>query len=199
MIAIYALADWNKAIELDPANIPAHVNRGSLRLENRDIGGAIADFRKASELSPGFKNDLRQRLLSGSLPIGDTVIVVAERASIKSQGQVVDTAVRGTDLPIRGESGGQFEVRFRRAGLIDRADAMPLDEAIAHFTEAIRRRPEDSRAYGARGNAWAFKGDLEKALADHDRAVAPQPARSAGVPEARDRPRAKGQPRQSTG
>ena len=96
------------------------------------------------------------------MPIGDTVIVVAERASIKSQGQVVDTAVRGTDLPIRGESGGQFEVRFRRAGLIDRADAMPLDEAIAHFTEAIRRRPEDSRAYGARGNAWAFKGDLEK-------------------------------------
>ena len=55
--------------------------------------------------------------------------------------------------------------------MIDRTDAMPLEQAIAHFAEVIRRQPEDGGAYGARGNAWAFKGNFEKAVADHEQAI----------------------------
>ena len=64
---------------------------GELRL-------ALADLRRVTELRPAFKDELRLRLLSGKLPIGDTVVVVADRTNITAQGKVVDTALRGTAL-----------------------------------------------------------------------------------------------------
>ena len=166
-----AMSDWNGTIELDPGNLPAHYNREKLRIARGDVHGAIADFRKVAELDPGLKDELRLRLLSGQLPIGDSIVVIADRASIKAEGQVIDTAMRGTALLLRGETGDQLQVRYRRAGMIDRTDAMPLEQAIAHFAEVIRRQPEDGGAYGARGNAWAFKGNFEKAVADHEQAI----------------------------
>jgi tetratricopeptide (TPR) repeat protein len=165
------MSDWNRTIELDPGNLPAHYNRGKLRIARGDVHGAIADFRKVAELDPGLKDELRLRLLSGQLPIGDSIVVIADRASIKAEGQVIDTAMRCTALLLRGETGDQLQVRYRSAGMIDRTDAMPLEQAIAHFAEVIRRQPEDGGAYGARGNAWAFKGNFEKAVADHEQAI----------------------------
>lgn len=42
---------------------------------------------------------------------------------------------------------------------------------IADYDEAIRRNPDDARAYLNRGNAYCEKGDYDQAIADFNRAI----------------------------
>ncbi len=46
------MADYNKAIELDPQNSDAYNNRGIAKKDLNDYAGAIADYNKAIELDP---------------------------------------------------------------------------------------------------------------------------------------------------
>jgi tetratricopeptide (TPR) repeat protein len=48
-----AIADYSKAIELNPADPDAYDNRGVARLRKGDLDKAIADFNSAIELDPG--------------------------------------------------------------------------------------------------------------------------------------------------
>ena len=47
-----AIADFTKAIEIDPQNDDAFYNRGTSKLELKDYYGAISDFTKAIEIKP---------------------------------------------------------------------------------------------------------------------------------------------------
>lgn len=46
------LADYDKAVQYDPADVFSRNNRGPAKLRLDDKAGAIADFRKALELRP---------------------------------------------------------------------------------------------------------------------------------------------------
>jgi tetratricopeptide (TPR) repeat protein len=45
------------------------------------------------------------------------------------------------------------------------------DRAIADYTEAIRRDPEQARAYCRRGGAYRMQGDYDRAIADASQAI----------------------------
>jgi tetratricopeptide (TPR) repeat protein len=47
-----AIADFTKAIELNPQDAAAYFNRGSVRDEKGDHDGAITDYNKAIEFNP---------------------------------------------------------------------------------------------------------------------------------------------------
>ena len=49
-----AIADFTKAIELNPDYAYAYYNRGYVKCNLEDYKGAIADFTKAIELNPDF-------------------------------------------------------------------------------------------------------------------------------------------------
>jgi tetratricopeptide (TPR) repeat protein len=166
-----AIVDYSTAIEINPRDAGAYYSRANSRHDLDDIDGAVADFGMAIEIDPRLRNHVRQLFMSGVLRLGKNVVVVVPRADIKADGKVVDTATFGTVLFVRGQEGDTLRVRSRRNGSIDRNAAMPLEEAIAHFTEQIKRNDTDSAAYAARGNALAFKGEFQKALTDHDRAI----------------------------
>jgi tetratricopeptide (TPR) repeat protein len=160
------------------------MHRGHVWHAKGDVGRAVADFTRAARLQTDLKRHFRwlhlatperQPILAkllGPLPdgVGDNV-VVAERAEIRRDGQVLDTVGRGTVLIAYGQEEDGLRVRYRRRGVIARKDALTLDEAIDHFTHAIEREPDDAGAHRSRGNAWTFKHDHDKALADLDRAV----------------------------
>ena len=50
------LADYNKAIQFDPADATSWNNRGIAKRETGDKAGAIADFKKALALNPELQS-----------------------------------------------------------------------------------------------------------------------------------------------
>ena len=59
-----AIADYSKAIELNPNYSGAYNNRGVSKLNLQDYRGAIADFSKAIQLDPNFSDAYYNRGLS---------------------------------------------------------------------------------------------------------------------------------------
>ena len=49
-----AIADYDKAIELDPRSASAYYNRGVTKYNLKEYSEAIADYDKAIELDPNF-------------------------------------------------------------------------------------------------------------------------------------------------
>ena len=45
------------------------------------------------------------------------------------------------------------------------------DKAIAHYTEALKLKPDLSIGYNNRGNSYSKKGDYDRAIQDYDRAI----------------------------
>ncbi len=45
------------------------------------------------------------------------------------------------------------------------------DDAITHYTEAVRLNPEDTTAYNNRGNAYDDKGEVDQAIQDYNKAI----------------------------
>ena len=56
-----AIADYTKAIELDPNYTLAYSNRGVSKADLNDYYGAIADYTKAIELDPNYSNAYTNR------------------------------------------------------------------------------------------------------------------------------------------
>jgi Flp pilus assembly protein TadD len=62
------VADYDKAVLLDPADVNSWNNRGQGRMRIGDKQGAIADFRKALELKPGLPTALESLKKLGAAP-----------------------------------------------------------------------------------------------------------------------------------
>jgi tetratricopeptide (TPR) repeat protein len=60
-------------------------------------------------------------------------------------------------------------------GWLDKANAVPVDDAVAHFTNALGAFALDDSAFARRGWAWKLKGELDLALKDLDEAVRLKP------------------------
>jgi tetratricopeptide (TPR) repeat protein len=56
-----AIADFNKALEINPKDADAYSNRGSVRREKRQYDQAISDLNKALEINPNFDMAYYQR------------------------------------------------------------------------------------------------------------------------------------------
>jgi tetratricopeptide (TPR) repeat protein len=53
-----AIADYNKAIELDPKDADAYINRGNAKYGNGDKKGACLDWSKAGELGTALAYEI---------------------------------------------------------------------------------------------------------------------------------------------
>ena len=58
-----------------------------------------------------------------------------------------------------------------REGWLKKNDAVPLEEAVAYFSEKIKRDPESSYLYNKRGTIWSFREQYDKALDDFNTAL----------------------------
>jgi len=62
------IADYNKALEYDPADVASWNNRARAKMRLGDKKGAIADFRKALELRPGLETAMAGLKELGATP-----------------------------------------------------------------------------------------------------------------------------------
>jgi lipoprotein NlpI len=145
-----AIADYNRALKVNPKLPQAYVARGLAKLIKGDLNGAMVDFNTAIKLDPKL------------------ALAYAGRGEVKLNRGDLDGAAadynRALELePKLGDAyAGRGDIRFIRGD---------LNGAIADYNRALKFNPKLPSTYCGRGNAKAFRGDLRGAIADYNQTL----------------------------
>jgi len=149
-----ALADLNKAIELNSKLVLAHSNRGivHLKLGNRDQ--ALIDFNNALKLDAKHALSLHSR-----------ATIYMDRGQYKKALADFDSAlaIDEHNPSIHYNQGVAYQMLNHP------------DLALAKFNKAIKIDPSDAKAYNRRGAIYRDKGLYDKALSDFRNALRIKP------------------------
>jgi tetratricopeptide (TPR) repeat protein/S1-C subfamily serine protease len=139
-----AIADYDKAIVIDPENTNAYNNRGATYAGLKEYPKAITDYDKAIAINPGFAEAYNNRGLIyaalGEYPKAITDFNYAIANNLKQ----ADYYNRGVVYAILQE----------------------YPKAIADYDKAIAINPEEAEAYANRGAAYAKTGNTRQAKQD---------------------------------
>ena len=149
-----ALADYDRAIELNPDHAVAYSNRGNVKSELGQHEAAVTDFDEAIRLNP------------------DDAAAYYNRGNAKQQLGGDEAAVADFNEAIRLNPGlaAAYGNRGTAKATLGRHEA-----AVADYNEVIRLNPDDARAYNNRGNVKQELGQYEVAVADYDEAIRLRP------------------------
>ena len=194
-----AIADFDRAIEIDPENVGALVNRAVCKQDKDDHLGAISDWDRALELKPDnggwYVNrgivketigDYDGALCDYTRSVEcepDYVVAYIARAYIKTKQRDCEGAIADYDRVIElwPENAAAFDDR----GLA-KSHQGNNNEAIVDFNHAIELQPSNADYYLNRGTAKASAKDYLGAISDFARAIELDPgkARADDQPEA---------------
>jgi tetratricopeptide (TPR) repeat protein len=156
-----ALADFDKAIALDPKNYAAYFGRATIYSATNRERLALADIDRALQIAPKA-----------------TVLYDSQGKiyrKLKQYPQAIASYTKAIDL-VKNRSDLQENLE---AYLSERAEIYGLDRkyelAIADFTQAIKLNPKVSNYYLYRGNANYSLKRYQATVADLDRAIALTP------------------------
>lgn len=178
-----ALADFNKAIELQPDYADTYKMRGSTRFLFADYQGAISDFTKAIELQPKIAENYAQRgrfyAISGDYPTGikdftkaielqsDNGDYYAGRGDFYNAIGDYQKALQDYNQAIKFSPTPLFY--STRAGIY--SNLSDYQAAIKDYTQAITLQPKFGSAYMSLANTRAMLQDYQGALADYNKAI----------------------------
>ena len=145
-----AIADYSKAIRLDPKYADAYHDRGLVYGNEGDHDKAIVDFSKAIRLNPKDADAYHDR-----------------GVAYEHRGDY-DKAIADYTEAIRLEP--KCGERYYSRGVAYHWNGK-FDKAIADYTKAIRLEPKYAVAYIDRGNAYDGKNEYDKAIADFTEAI----------------------------
>lgn len=190
-----AIADFNRAVELNPKDDAPYYNRAQAKRLKNDTAGAIADYTKAIELgstNPAAYNNRGNARSDNNDP--DGAIADYTRAIQLKPDYARAYYNRAVTKQAKGDAAGakadfksaeKFDPELRQgkntstaataADFFNSAGAKKaagdLAGAIADYDRAIRLNPKESAAYNNRALAKVGKGDLNGAIADYGRAI----------------------------
>jgi tetratricopeptide (TPR) repeat protein len=154
-----AIADYTKAIELNPTDAVVYNNRGIAYRAKGDNDSAIADYSKVVELKPRDAVAYNNR-------------GIAYRAKGDNDSAIADHS-KAIDID------PELASAYNNRGIAHRAKG-DNDAAIADHTKAIDIDPEIAGAYYNRALAYRAKGDNDRAIEDATTTIDINP-RHAGV------------------
>jgi tetratricopeptide (TPR) repeat protein len=145
-----AIADYTRAIEIDPRDAVAYENRGIAYTSKGDIDRAVADFTQAISIDPLYAGTYFNRGCAYDEQ-GDYDKAIADYTQTISIDPMFAGAYhnRGFDYNEKGD----------------------YDKAIADYTQVISIYPNDANTYLNRGVAYGKKGDINRAKTDWETAV----------------------------
>jgi len=165
-----ALADFNRAVELDPKDSVAYYNRAYAKRLKKDPTGAIADYTKAIELDPKYADAYYNRGntkadandLSGAIADYNRAIEINPKYSHAYYN-------RGVARREKGDTAAA-DADFKRAGDIDPELASPAINTVTlldgkfkiDIPSDFKREPDDPKepktlakfAHNGEGGAW---------------------------------------------
>jgi tetratricopeptide (TPR) repeat protein len=150
-----ALADYDRAIALNPKSAPAYNYRGVLKEKIQDIQGGLADYNQAIALDANYGEAYSNR---GKLKLNRLQ---------DSQGALADY-----DLAI--ELSPKYAIAYANRGYL-KVKLSQVDSGLADFNRAIKLDPNEASYYSYRGFLKIITNDRQGALADFSRAIALNP------------------------
>ena len=179
-----AIAEWKKALELNPEDAKARTNLGHVLVRAGKSGEAIEQYRKALEFNPEYTeahNNLGVALAArGQL---EEAIAHYQKALEVNP----DSAESHTNLGVALAARGQLDkavVHFQEALEVNPeypevhnnlgvvlARAGKLDEAIKHFQKFLQANPHSAEAHNNLGAALAGKGTPDEAVTHYRKAL----------------------------
>ncbi|KAB2973306.1 tetratricopeptide repeat protein [Streptomyces sp. SS1-1] len=183
-----ALADADRAVELDPGLSGAHYGRGLALRALGDFPAALAALDTADRLTPDDEFVISERAetyrLAGrheeafadydravALDPADPEYLAGRAVSRQELGQL-DEALADLDRAVALDEDYLWPL-VRRARL--RRVRSEWDEAFADYDRAVEKAPDSSWVASERGDAYRLAGRFEDAVAELGRAVALQP------------------------
>jgi tetratricopeptide (TPR) repeat protein len=150
-----ALADFSRAIELDPKRIWAIAHRGATYREMKRYDDALADLNRAIELDP------------------KRIWAIADRgATYREMERYADAlADFSRAIELDPTADWAFAARGATYRLVER-----YDDALADFSRAIELDPSAGWAFADRGETYRLVERYDDALADFSRAIELDPS-----------------------
>lgn len=164
------------------------VRRAEIKLKDRDIEGALADFTQAISADPRCapayfgRGQIRANKGQFDQAIADYSKAVESdpkfakawfgRGMVKTYNNDAEGAL--ADFTKAVEADPTYTLAWFNRALL-RLNRKDYDGAVADYTKAIGLKPQDADMYVGRGNAQASKGDHEKAIADYAKAIELKP------------------------
>ena len=140
-----ALQDYNQAIQLDPGNGGAHVDRANVLTKKSRREEAMADYNEAIRINPQQWEAYFNRA-----------------ANLRDQGEITKAIADLTEVT-------KLNPKFTGA-YVNRAAAYirqrEFDKAISDYNTAIEIDPKFAQAYTGRAHAHAGKREYAKAISD---------------------------------
>jgi tetratricopeptide (TPR) repeat protein len=107
--------------------------------------------------------------------VGDLIVVI-ENADVKVENEVIHQVFKGATFAVVKSEGDLLWVDASIPGWIPAGNVVPLDKAAAHFTEVIRKSPDEPRNYFHRAAVWQACHEYDKAIGDYDEAITLDPS-----------------------
>ncbi|MBK8609204.1 MAG: tetratricopeptide repeat protein [Chitinophagaceae bacterium] len=145
-----ALADYDKAVELDANNIFAYYNRGNVKNRLKNYDGAIADYSKAIEINPEYFK------------------AYLSRGNARYNQQKMDEAKTDYNVVIAKDSANK--TAYYQRGNINYSQKN-FTEAKADYSKTIELDPLYPNAYFSRAVLNAEQNDNAGALADYGKVI----------------------------
>jgi tetratricopeptide (TPR) repeat protein len=183
-----ALADYERAEQLDPQSYRAIAGRGATLHQKGQLDEALVYYERAIERDPqnsfGYfmRGQIRQQRRQFSEALtdfdhainlrNDGVNYYSRRGFLYSQIGDFDRAIIDFDRAVALNP--TFVEAFRGRGDVYRKRA-EFDRAISDYTRAIVLSPKNALLFAFRGDVFNAKGDFDRAIADYDQALSIAP------------------------
>jgi serine/threonine protein kinase len=145
-----ALADFNRAIQLQPTMAESYHERGQVRSKLNDKSGALADFNEALKLRPNWADAYYQR------------------ASVQDDLGNIAQAIVDLDKSLSLEKNNSLA--FIHRGNLHLKQANQL-QALQDFNMGIKLDPQSSYGYMSRASLFTKTNKKPQAIADYDQAI----------------------------
>jgi len=185
---IQAMADFNKAIELNLKYADPFLSRGVIYVKQGKFSQAFDDFSKAIEISPGnaeaYNNLGNLYIQKGDVPkalfnLNKTIELNPYHAEVyynrglilRNQGQstqAISDFTKAIEI-----NPGFAEAYLNRSNLYVKTG--DLTQALSDLDKIIDINPNYAEVYFSRGNIYYRQNDLTQAIADYTQAIALDP------------------------
>ncbi len=145
-----AIAEWRKAVDLDPADAKARFNLGLSLQQSGKLDESIGEYRKAVEFNP------------------DNAAAYTNLGFALAQEGKQDEAIADYEKSLAVDPKNAKAQANLGAALIDKGQ---VAEGIEHCRKALEADPEDAEAHNSLGVALARSGHLDEAIPHLEKAV----------------------------